>query len=156
MFRDMRRKDKELEQKEVMEKLDTQNVGILTVLGDDEYPYGVPINYSIYNGKIIFHSAREGHKVDSMRNHEKAGFTVVISEEIVPQKFSSNFESIVVFGKIKEIVDLEEKKPRLLSLIKKYSSDFMESGEAYVNRAAEKTGVFEMEIEHITGKKSPR
>lgn len=154
MFREMRRSKKLMTDEEAMQVLKDCNYGIVAVNGDDGYPYGVPVNYALYDGKIVFHSALDGHKCDAIAKSEKVCFTVVGSENILAEKFSTDFDSVVVFGKARAVTDIEEKKVRLMSLIEKYASQFIKEGNAYVNNDAANTGVFEIEIEDIKGKRS--
>ena len=74
MFRKMARIREQIPEEECVEILKTQLRGVLSLLGDDDYPYGIPINhyYCEEDGKIYFHSGRTGHKVDAMLRDPKA------------------------------------------------------------------------------------
>ena len=78
MFREMMRKKQQLAPEECIEILKHELRGVLSVLGDDDYPYGMPINhyYSEADGKLYFHGGKRGHKIDAMRQHNKASFCV--------------------------------------------------------------------------------
>lgn len=150
MFREMRRKEKLADTKEAYEILKRCNYGILSVIGDEGYPYGIPINYAVNDNEIIMHSALEGHKIDAIKNNDKVSFTVVSFEKLVPEKFTTKFESVVVFGKAR--FEEERKEEYLMELIDAHHSDYKDVGRKYVEKSAYETAVIVIEIEHITGK----
>lgn len=101
MFREMRRKKQQIPDNEAIAILENGKVGILAVNGDNGYPYTVPLNYMFYNGKIYFHGASEGHKFDSIKNNPKVSFCVISQDKIIPEKYTTAYESVVVFGNAK-------------------------------------------------------
>jgi hypothetical protein len=121
------------------------------VLGDEDYPYAVPLSYAYEDGAIYFHSAMEGHKLDGLRRHSKVSFSVVGDTEVVPGKFSTNYESVIAFGQAVEL-EGEEKQIALMVLIRKYAPDFLEKGERYVNHSGKDSIVVKVTIDHMTGK----
>ncbi|MEG0250742.1 MAG: pyridoxamine 5'-phosphate oxidase family protein [Peptostreptococcus sp.] len=151
MFRNMRRKDREISINDAREILTKGSYGVLSTLSDNGYPYGIPVNYIFYNGHIYFHSAKEGHKLDNIRNNSKVSFCVVGSEEVLPDQFTTDYESAVVFGEAKEVSDIE-KEEILLEIIKKYSPEFIEKGKKYIGALESKTTVVKIEIKHLSGK----
>lgn len=151
MFREMRRKDREIGCDECIEILKNNAYGILSTAGSDGQPYGVPLSYVYKDGAIYFHGAVEGHKLDNILANSKVSFCVVGQTCVLPDKFSTNYESVIVFGDAQEVAD-EEKTSALLEIIFKYSPDFIEKGKIYINHAASKTRVFKISIGHITGK----
>lgn len=154
MFREMRRKDKQMNESEAWERLNEASHGILSVNGENDYPFGVPVSYSVVDKEIMIHGSFKGHKMDSIKGNDKVSFTVVLKDEIVGEKFTTEFASIVVFGRAR-IVEEEEKKDRgLFSLIEKYSQGFLEEGRKYIDRAGKGTCLIAVEVEHITGKRS--
>lgn len=155
MFRAMRRVKCELS-RDVSEKILREGLyGVLAVDGDENYPYAVPINYAYADGKIYFHSAKTGHKIDAMKKNPKASFCVVGQHDVVSEEFTSYYTSAVVFGKIKVVEDNEdpEKVRGLMLLAEKYSpneSDEHRDKEIYGKLNALVVPV--LEIEHLTGK----
>ena len=154
MFRKMRRTKCELEI-ETAEKILREGIfGVLSLLGDENYCYGVPLNYAVEGNKIYFHSARTGHKLDAIKNNDKVSFCVVDSHEVVAEEFTSYFTSAIAFGKIKILDDseVEEKHHALELLADKYcltaSSEMREKELSRVNAVA----ILVLEIEHLTGK----
>lgn len=98
MFRMMRRGEKAVDVAEAEELLRSQDYGIVSVLGDNGYPYGVPVNYVYDGGKIYFHStSAESHKLDAIRKHEKVSFTIVADSQVVPEKLETRYTSVIVF-----------------------------------------------------------
>lgn len=151
MFREMRRKDKQLSMEEITEVINNGEYGILATIGDDHYPYSVPLNYVYHNESIYFHCATVGHKIDNITYNDNASFCVVEGTEIIPSQFSTKFKSVIVFGKVKEAVE-EEKEEGLIALLQKFSSAHMDAGKQYIKNAWDQTKVFKIEIEHMAGK----
>ena len=155
MFRKMRRSEKESCGQEITDILDSCEYGVLSVMGDNGYPYGIPLNYVYLDGAIYFHCADEGHKLDAIKADNRVSFSVVSGTEIVQQKFTSLYSSVIVFGKA-YITTGEEKTKALRGLIYKYSPDFIDEGMKYVDRKADGTVIVKIDIEHMSGKSSFR
>ena len=83
MFRGMRRKKQLLPEDETIAILRAGTSGVLAVLGDDDYPYAVPLSYAYEDGKLYFHAAVKGHKLDALGRSEKASFCVIGADDIV-------------------------------------------------------------------------
>ena len=98
MFREMRRSKQQMSEDAANAILKSATSGVLSLLGDDGYPYGVPISYVYEEGKLYFHSALSGHKVDAVRNYDKASFTVIVQDDIVPEKYTTLYRSVIAFG----------------------------------------------------------
>lgn len=152
MFAEMRRKDRQLSKEETMDLLSRAQYGTLSTAGSDGYPYCVPISYVLHNDKICFHCARGvGSKVRNIQENPKVCFTVVGDTEILPDRFSTKYESAVLFGEARESSG-ETKRAILESFVGKYSKGFEEIGAEYIGKAFEKVAVYEISIDHITGK----
>lgn len=151
MFKEMRRKNRELSEDEARELLKGGDYGILSTAGENGYAYGIPLNYAYMENAIYFHCALEGAKLDNIAYNNKVSFCVVGKTAPLPEKFSYSFESVVAFGEARK-VEGEEKYKALLALVEKYSGAYMEKGKDYINNDAPKTAVFKISIEHITGK----
>ncbi len=151
MFRELRRKEKQMSEEETLELLKNGTEGVLATLGADGYPYTVPLNYAFHDGYIYFHCAKTGHKIDNLTHHEKVSFCVVADAAIIPEKFSTRFKSVIVFGTASEVFE-DEKAAGLLALVKRYSSEYIEEGKKYIAGDMHKTRVFKIKIEHMTGK----
>ena len=149
MFPKMRRYKKELSKEETIQVLEKGIDGVLGTISHTGYPYTVPVNYAYFNGKIYFHSATTGHKIDNINQNEKVSFTVITKNDIIEDEFTTDFQSVIVFGKAKLI---EPSQEILMELIKKYSSSFLKEGKEYVKNAYMSTQLVEISIDHITGK----
>ena len=103
----MRRIKQQLTQEECEKILERGRTGVLAVLGDDGYPYTVPINYYYTDGKIYLHCAKSGHKLDAIRSNPKVSFCVVERDDILQEKFTTLFKSAVAFGKAEILADKE-------------------------------------------------
>lgn len=151
MFREMRRKEKQLSMEENIEILMKAEYGVLSTISLNGYPYSTPLNYVYWNSSIYFHSALEGHKLDNIKQCDKVSFCVIRDVELLADKFDTNYRSVVVFGKAKEVSE-KEKEDALLELINKYSNEFVEEGKDYITKAKAAARVIKIDIEHITGK----
>lgn len=152
MFREMRRADKLKTNEETIAIMKDNSNGILSVNGDDGYPYGVPVSYVYEDGKIFFHCALTGHKLDAISRDPKVSFCVVGADNVAAEKFTTLYKSAICFGKAR-IVEADDEKQRILELfIRKYSADFMEGGLKYIKDQWDNCYVVEIEVEHMTGK----
>ena len=154
MFRKMRRYKQQLTDEEAIAVLERGKTGVLAVLGDEGYPYTVPINYVYADGKIFMHSALNGHKIDAVRSYDKASFCVIDADEVVPQDYSTNFRSVVAFGRVRIMEDESEKLAATRKLGDKYNPNQPEALEAEIAHAFKRMHMIEFEIEHLTGKQA--
>ncbi len=154
MFRQMRRKDKLMPLEESVKILKEGEYGILATVGEDGYPYAVPLNYVYRDNHIYFHCAVEGHKLDNIRFNPKVSFCVVGEAKVDPEELTTDYKSVIVFGKACE-VEGEEKKQALYSLAGKYSDNTRVKGgsfDYYVNKYWDRTRIVRIYIENISGK----
>ena len=105
MFREMRRKKQALSPEECEGVLERGSSGVLAVLGDGGYPYAVPLSYVYADGRLFFHCAKAGHKLDAITREPKASFCVVDQDRVVPEEYTTYFRSVIVFGRAGEIKD---------------------------------------------------
>ena len=99
MFREMRRSKQQLSQEETEAVLTRGTSGVLSVLGDGGYPYGVPLSYVYHDGKLYFHWALSGHKLNAVRACPKASFCVVDRDQVVPPEYTTYFRSAIAFDR---------------------------------------------------------
>jgi hypothetical protein len=151
MPKPMRRDDRAITTEQAAEILQKGEYGILSTVSTDGQPYGVPVSYTYEGNTLYFHCAVEGHKLDNLAANPRVSFCVVGATEVLPSQFATRYESAIVFGKACELTG-DEKQAGLTELLKKYSADFMEKGEKYINSDIDKTRVFKIEIESISGK----
>lgn len=150
MFRKMRRFKQEMSEEECRKLLAEERRGVLSMIGTEGYPYGVPINYLYDDGKIYFHCAREGHKNDALKTDDRVCFTVFNHGRLIEGKLGLNVKSVVAFGRVKPVEDhtLAMEKLRKLSL--KYNPE--DYTEKEIARNEWKVQMLEMTIDHMTGK----
>lgn len=154
MFRQVARKKNEITQEECLSLLKECKRGILSVIGDNGYPYGVPLNhyYCEQDGKLYFHSGKKGHKVDAFLKEPKASFCVYEDGVKEPNDWALTVRSVVVFGKIELITEQET----IYDISRKLSLKFTDDLE-YIEQEIEKFGpatlMFALVPEHITGKR---
>lgn len=153
-FRRMRRFRQQLTKSDCDAILATGTSGTLALLGDNGYPYAVPISYVYSEGKLYFHSAKTGHKIDAIRQCDKASFCVIAADNIHPSEFTTYFRSVVAFGRI-QIIESEEERMYAASLLgAKYNPD----DEARLQKELEKGFsymlILRLDIEHLTGKEA--
>ena len=136
MFRKMRRSKQELTKEECIEILKKEPRGVLSVQGEDGYPYGMPMThwYNEEDGKIYFHGAKSGHKIDAIRNCDKVSFCVMDKGYRNEGEWALNIRSVIVFGRLHTVEEPEKVTEICTNLCKKFTDD-----ETYV----------EYELEHF-------
>ena len=152
MFREMRRKNQLLTKEEAEKILENGTSGTLALLGDEGYPYCVPISYVYNNNKIYFHSAKSGHKIDAVKNCDKASFCVIDKDEVKPQEYTTYFRSVIAFGRIHVIDDKDELISALSLLGERYNPGHLSDCLTEINKFINNVCVLCLEIEHMTGK----
>ena len=151
MFKEMRRNDRQLTMPETFDILNNGEYGILSTMGSGGYPYGVPLDYVYFNDSVYFHCAVEGRLLDVLQANNHVSFCVVGRTELQPANFSTKYKSIILFGTVYE-VSSSEKQEVLLAIIHKFSPEHLEAGKEYIEKAQDRTKVFKIKIEQITGK----
>ena len=153
MFRPMRRFKQQVSQEKCVEILKNEWRGVLAVLGDDGYPYTIPLDffYDEGDGKIYFHGAKEGHKLDAIEKCDKVSFCVMDSGFKKEGDWASNITSVVVFGRLKKVEDAEKTKEKVCKIGLKYHPT-PEAVEIEWENAKNRVLCLELTIEHMTGK----
>lgn len=152
MFREMRRKKQQLSDEECKEILETGKTAVLAVNGDGGYPYTVPVNYVYHNGSIYFHCAKSGHKLDAIENNNKVSICVIKQDDVVQEKFTTYYKSVVCFGRAERIADDNEIKAAATILSEKYCPDCLDGIAAEVEKAFPALAAVKITLEHMTGK----
>lgn len=153
MFREITRKKQALPMEKIIEILDTEKRGVLSVLGDDGYPYGMPMNYwyNKENGYLYFHSGKKGHKVDALAANNKVSFCVYDSGYKNEGEWALNISSVIVFGRVHIVENHEDAMRICKEMSLKYTPDL-----AYIEEEIQKFGdatlCYELRPEHMTGK----
>lgn len=154
MFREIVRHKQALSREECIELLKTERRGVLSVIGDDGYPYGLPINHYYHeeDGKLYFHSGKTGHKVDAFLRDPKASFCIYDSGTPQEGSWALNFRSVIIFGRI-EVVNDHQKAIDLCRRLSLCFTDDMDYIDNEVDHFGAGVLVFSLTPEHITGKR---
>ena len=147
----MIRKERAIERALIDEILAEGAWGTLSLNGKDGYPYGVPLNYVYAADTILIHCALEGDKIERIRRDNRVCFCVVGKANQLPDKFSTDYASVMVFGRA-HLVEDEEKLAILLALVDKYSPEYKEQGRKLALGKLSKVLCIRIEIESVTGK----
>ena len=153
MFRIMRRFKQQISEEECIRILQEEKRGILSMHGEDGYPYGIPMNhwYNPENGKLYFHCAKTGHKLDTIRKNDKVSYCVHDTGYRKEGEWALNISSVVIFGRISLVTDEEKAKEIGTHLCRKFTDD-----EEYIQKelqnALPRAQCLELTIDHMTGK----
>lgn len=153
MFRPLRRSKQALDLDSCKALLARLPRGVLSLLGDEGYPYGIPMNHYYIEEKnaLYFHGAKEGHKIDAIKHEPKASFCCFDEGRHMGEDWPLHFQSVIVFGRMEEVQDEEEKRSFCTALCKKFNDD-----PAYLEKELQgilRTGCWKLNIEHISGKR---
>ena len=151
MFREMRRKVQALTAEETAEILKRNTSGVLSLNGDDGYPYGVPLSYVYLDSKLYFHCAGAGHKLDSTLKDDKVSFCVIDQDQVVGEEYTTYFRSVIAFGRARVLEGAEKLRP-LVELCEKYYPGHLEQTRQKAEHALKNVSIVEVTIEHMTGK----
>ena len=153
MFREMRRFKQQISEEECIRILKEQPRGILSMIGDNGYPYGIPLDhwYSEKDNRLYFHSAKTGHKLDAIAACDKVSYCVMDKGYRKDGEWALNINSVVVFGRMRVVEDEDKKQEICTNLVRKFTDD-----EEYLRReltnAFPRVNCLELIIEHMTGK----
>ena len=153
MFRPMRRFKQQISEEECIRILTSEKRGVLSMVGEDGYPYGIPLNhwYNPEDGKLYFHGAKTGHKIDAIKANDKVSYCVYDAGYRKVGEWALNVNSVVIFGHISLVTD--ENKTRMIGekLCWKFTND-----EEYIQHelqnALPRVQCLELTIDHMTGK----
>lgn len=153
MFRSIRRFKQQLSDEESINILLNGKTGILGIIGEMGYPYTVPVNYVYSDRKIYFHTAREGHKIDAIRNCDKVSFCVVDKDDVVSKELTSYYRSTIIFGRAKILESKEDIFNAAMLIGMKYCDD-KEKISKEIKKFQNVLSCVEITIENITGKEA--
>ncbi|MBQ3795177.1 MAG: pyridoxamine 5'-phosphate oxidase family protein [Butyrivibrio sp.] len=153
MFRKMRRFKQQITDAECIEILKNTKRGVLSLLGEDGYPYGIPIDhwYCEEDGRIYFHGAKEGHKIDAIKACDKASYCVYDEGYRKEGEWALNIKSVVTFGRIRLVEDEDTARKICTELVRKFTDD-QDYLEKELQNAFPRVQCLELIPEHMTGK----
>jgi nitroimidazol reductase NimA-like FMN-containing flavoprotein (pyridoxamine 5'-phosphate oxidase superfamily) len=150
-MKELRRQDRAITEEEALALLNTAEYGVLSTVTENGKPYGVPLNFCVIDHCLYFHCAVEGQKIDNIKQNKSVSFCAVGNTAILPDKFGTKYESVIVSGEVEEVFDMNMQLA-LEGLLHKYSLEFIDRGIKYIESLKEKTRVFKITINKITGK----
>ncbi|MEA4889004.1 MAG: pyridoxamine 5'-phosphate oxidase family protein [Clostridiaceae bacterium] len=153
MFREMRRSKQLLSKNDTVTVLERCMHGVLACIGDDDYPYAVPLNYVYFKNRIYFHSAKAGYKIDAIAKNPKVSFAIIDEDTIVSEKYTALFRSVIVFGHTR-IAEGDERLSAFESLVEKYSGDQPKEARQMEIARCTQAYIIAIDIDHITGKQA--
>ena len=153
-MREMRRFKQALTQEECNEVLARGTSGVLAVTGDGGYPYAVPLSYVWEDGKLYFHWAMSGHKLDAIRADNRASFCVVDQDQVMPEEYTTYYRSVIVFGRVRVLDDPQEKRRAIEALAQRYRSGFRSAMAAEIDGSWNRFCMVELDAELVTGKQA--
>ena len=154
MFKKMRRFKQELPQTEIERILQINTSGVLALIDNNGYPYSVPLSYVYSNGKIYFHSAKSGHKIDALKNCKKATFCIIDKDDVQPEKYTTLYKSVIAFGNVEIVNDSEETLSAIKELGEKYYPNHSIELQNEIEKFKTAFLIIKFDIEHITGKQA--
>lgn len=148
----VRRQDRLLPEERAMELLLNAEYGILSMVSGDGGGYGIPLNFAIDEDKIYFHCAPEGEKLRNVAADNRVSFCIVGDTRVIPNKFTTAYESVIVKGSVTTDLTDEEKMHALELIIDKYSARYKVSGMKYAAKSFGRTGILRLDVESVSGK----
>lgn len=150
----MRRFKQQLNEDEVTRILNTATSGVLSVIDEDGYPYAVPLSFVYSDGKIYFHSAKTGHKIDAVKSCGKATFCIIEKDDVQPEKYTTFYRSVIAFGKVKIVEESAEAMLAINALGDKYYPDHDTELQAEIEKFKSAFLIIKFDVEHLTGKQA--
>lgn len=152
MFHEIRRRDRALSESEAWNILERAEWGVLSTLGEDGWPYGVPVNHAAVGGLLYVHCAQSGHKLENLAFETKASYCAVAHAEVRPAELSTDYESAVVFGRVVVVDDDAEKRLALEALLARFAPQHPNEGAEEMRKDFARTAVLRFTPERVTGK----
>lgn len=152
MLKEMRRAKQMLKKEEIIAVLLRNTSGVLALVDEDGYPYAVPLSYVYVAGKLYFHCANSGHKIDALRFCDKASFCVIDRDDVIPAAFATKYISVIAFGKAHVMDDEEEKRVAIGLIADKYGNGDPDLKAREIEKSWNALCIVEFDIEHLTGK----
>ena len=153
MFPEMRRSKQQLSDQESLSILQRGTSGVLALAGEDGWPYAVPLSYVYRQGALWFHCATVGHKLDAIRHNDKASFCVIDRDRVIPEKLTTAYRSVIVFGRIRVVEDETEKRQAARWLGEKYDPTDRSGMDREIDGALSRMTVLRLDVERMTGKR---
>lgn len=162
MFREIRRSRQALPTEDGREILHRNTAGVMSMI-DERYPYGVPLSYvyeeeswapgALY-GTIYFHCSMMGHKLEAIGRNDHVSFCVIDQDNVLPEKFTTEFRSVIAFGVARVVSDDAEKRHGLELLGRKYCPGLDEPVHGEIEGEWARTCVIAIDIDYFSTKEA--
>ncbi len=148
----MRRKDREINDRTVIDEIIRGCQVCHLGMSVDDQPYVVPLSFGYDGDAVYFHSALLGRKLDILRQNPRVCVEFERAGDLVtgPQacNWSVQFASVVGFGTAHFVEDPADKRAALSLLMAQYTG-----GEFHFpDGALERTTIIKIQLESLTGK----
>lgn len=153
-MREMRRFRQALTRSGCEAVLERGTSGVLAVAGDGGWPYAVPMSYVWEDGKVYFHWAMAGHKLDAIRGDSRVSFCVIDQDQVVPEEYTTYFRSVIVFGRARVLDDPREKRRAIELLAQRYRPGCPGEMAAEIDGSWDRFCMVELAAEQVTGKQA--
>lgn len=149
----IRRQDRLMDEERAMELLKTAEYGVLSMVADGG-GYGIPVNF-VWDGKesVYIHCAPEGRKLRVLALNPKCSLTIIGKVHLLPRNFTTEYESVILFGEARLNLPEEERMDALHLLIDKLSPEFKTIGDKYAHASFHRTEVIRIDFTTFSGKK---
>ena len=154
MMRTMRRTFQALDDKECTLILEKSTSGTLACMGNDGYPYAIPLSHVFVDGKLYFHGATIGHRIDAICSYPKVSYCVIEQDQVIAERLTTYYRSVIVFGQARLLNDVTEKRIALFKLGQKFAPGMTDKTIEEIDRFIDTVSVMELTIEHMTGKEA--
>ncbi len=151
-FRPVRKMKQALDEEPCVSLLEKNGTGTLALIGDGGFPYAVPVNYMYRGGCIYFHGTENGHKGDAIAKDARVSMCVIARDILLPEKYTTDFCSVIVFGEAASIADAAKKRRIIRAFAEKFCSGCLDGVEEEIDREWEILTVWELKIRHMSGK----
>ena len=155
MFHEMRRSAQAMEESCCRDVLVRNTSGVLSLLDENGYTYGVPLSHFLCGNTLYFHGAKAGAKIDAVRHHDKVSFTVIDCDRVQPESYTTHYRSVIAFGRARVVTDETELAMAIRALGRHFSPNEAEARlEKLVSDEQNNMAMIALEIESLSGKES--
>lgn len=149
---EMRRKDRQMPEEFAWGVVDKCDYAVLAMTAENGGPYCVPVNIARDGKSIYFHCAMEGRKINALRQNPRVCLNCVTRAEVLQERYTTLYESATAFGTAEEVTEPREKTEVLRTICLRHAPDHMEQFEGAMAANADRTAVWRIVVDEITGK----
>ena len=152
----MNRPERAMSEQDALAVLKSSEYGVLSTCSVEGIPYGVPVNYyySQEENAIYFHCANNGRKLDNITANNLVSFVVVGSQIIIPERYTTHYDSAIVAGRARIIDHEQEKKSILIQLCEVLTPSAIERRDEVIQKYFNAVTIVKIDIDSVTGKRN--